>query len=114
MDQTSVEFKGNAWGPTRSARSGSTRRWPTRTGPPRHEQTGDYQDLPPAIMLDVDETVLNTSAIPGVDGARRTAFAPRPGASAPTKSRVAIPGAVDFTKYADSKGVKVFYVTNRT
>jgi len=26
----------------------------------------------------------------------------------------AIPGAVDFTKYADSKGVKVFYVTNRT
>ncbi len=26
----------------------------------------------------------------------------------------AVPGAVDFTKYADSKGVKVFYVTNRT
>ena len=25
----------------------------------------------------------------------------------------AIPGAVDFLKYADSKGVKVFYVTNR-
>ena len=24
-----------------------------------------------------------------------------------------MPGAVDFTKYADSKGVKVFYVTNR-
>ena len=26
----------------------------------------------------------------------------------------AVPGAVEFTKYADSKGVKVFYVTNRT
>ena len=25
----------------------------------------------------------------------------------------AVPGAVEFTKYADSKGVKVFYVTNR-
>ena len=25
----------------------------------------------------------------------------------------AIPGAVDFTKYADSKGVKVFYISNR-
>ena len=25
----------------------------------------------------------------------------------------AIPGAVEFTKYADSKGVKVFYITNR-
>ncbi len=25
-----------------------------------------------------------------------------------------MPGAVDFTKYADSKGVKVFYVTNRS
>jgi 5'-nucleotidase (lipoprotein e(P4) family) len=26
----------------------------------------------------------------------------------------AVPGAVAFTKYAESKGVKVFYVTNRT
>ena len=26
----------------------------------------------------------------------------------------AIPGAVEFAKYADSKGVKLFYVTNRT
>jgi 5'-nucleotidase (lipoprotein e(P4) family) len=26
----------------------------------------------------------------------------------------AVPGAVEFTKYADSKGVKVFYVSNRT
>jgi len=25
----------------------------------------------------------------------------------------AIPGAVEFTKYADSKGVKVFYISNR-
>src|SRR5215207_2128603 len=25
----------------------------------------------------------------------------------------AIPGAVEFTKYAESKGVKVFYITNR-
>ena len=25
----------------------------------------------------------------------------------------AVPGAVDFLKYADSKGVKIFYVTNR-
>ena len=27
---------------------------------------------------------------------------------------LAVPGAVEFCKYADSKGVKVFYVTNRT
>ena len=26
----------------------------------------------------------------------------------------AVPGAVEFTKYADTKGVKVFYVTNRS
>ena len=31
-----------------------------------------------------------------------------------TVTSVAIPGAVEFTKYADGKGVKVFYVTNRT
>ena len=25
----------------------------------------------------------------------------------------AVPGALEFTKYADSKGVKIFYITNR-
>ena len=38
-----------------------------------------------------------------------TAFTRRPRMSIST----AVPGSVEFTKYAESKGVKVFYVSNR-
>ncbi|WP_422010099.1 5'-nucleotidase, lipoprotein e(P4) family [Reyranella sp.] len=78
------------------------------------EQKGDFQTLPPAIVLDVDETLL--------DNSKYQVWMMRTNQSFSTKSwnqfcaaRIseAIPGAVDFTTYADSRGVKVFYVTNR-
>lgn len=78
------------------------------------EQKGDFQNLPPAVVLDVDETVL--------DNSKYEVWLMRADQSFSTKTwnqfcaaqiSVAIPGAVEFTKYADSKGVKVFYVTNR-
>src|SRR6185437_11320758 len=78
------------------------------------EQTGDYQNLPPAIVLDIDETVLDNSLYQVWSMKTGTPF------SVPTwnlfcadKVSRAIPGAVEFTKYADSKGVKVFYISNR-
>jgi len=78
------------------------------------EQTGDYQELPPAIILDVDETVIDNGGYESwlvVDG---TSYSSKTYASwVDAKDAKAIPGAVEFTKYADSKGVKVFYVTNR-
>jgi 5'-nucleotidase (lipoprotein e(P4) family) len=78
------------------------------------EQTGDFANLPPAVVLDVDETLL--------DNSKYQVWMMRTNQSFSTKSwnqfcaaqvSTAIPGAVEFTKYADSKGVKVFYVTNR-
>lgn len=78
------------------------------------EQKGDFQILPPAVVLDVDETLL--------DNSKYQVWMMRTNQSFSTKSwnqfcaariSAAIPGAVEFTKYADSKGVKVFYVTNR-
>ena len=78
------------------------------------EQKGDFQSLPPAVVLDVDETLL--------DNSKYQVWMMRTNQSFSTKSwnqfcaaqiSAAIPGAVEFTKYADSKGVKVFYVTNR-
>ena len=78
------------------------------------EQKGDFQTLPPAVVLDVDETLL--------DNSKYQVWMMRTNQSFSTKSwnqfcaaqiSAAIPGAVEFTKYADSKGVKVFYVTNR-
>ncbi len=79
------------------------------------EQTGAYQDLPPAVILDADETAIDNGGyeswlvVAGKDFSGKTW-----GAWVQDAEAKAVPGAVEFTKYADSKGVKVFYVTNRT
>ena len=79
------------------------------------EQKGDFANLPPAIVLDVDETVLDNSPYQvWLHEEQPELQHSRPGtSSAPRRSRAPIPGAVEFTKLADSKGVKVFYLTNR-
>jgi 5'-nucleotidase (lipoprotein e(P4) family) len=79
------------------------------------EQTGAYQDLPPAIILDGDETVIDNGAyeswlvVAGKEFGSETW-----GAWVASADADPVPGALEFTKYADSKGVKVFYVTNRS
>ena len=114
-DQTSVEFKANALGAYALARlrldeALADKDW---TADPR--QTGDYQDLPPAIILDVDDTILNTSQYQAWTVVDDTAYSGKTWTDyVKSKKDVPIPGAVDFLKYADSKGVKIFYVTNRT
>lgn len=78
-------------------------------------QTGDFAGKPPAVVLDVDDTVLNTSQYQAWNVKGGTSFSPKtwtPYVNA--KIDFAIPGAVEFTQYAASQGAKVFYVTNRT
>ena len=113
--QKSVEFKGNALsiyslGRIRLDQALGDNKW---TAAPA-EQKGDFASLPPAVVLDVDETVLDNSLY--------QVWMMRTGKTFSTKTwdefcaaqvSRAIPGAVEFTKYADSKGVKIFYVTNR-
>ena len=78
-------------------------------------QTGDFANKPPAVVLDVDDTVLNTSQYQAWNVKSGTSFNPKTWTSYVTsKIDFAIPGAVEFTQYAASKGAKVFYVTNRT
>ncbi|CAN5551624.1 5'-nucleotidase, lipoprotein e(P4) family [soil metagenome] len=86
----------------------------TRTAAPG-EQTGDFQNKPPAIVLDVDDTLLNTSLYQTYSIKNGTPFDPKTWTQyVNSKVDFAIPGAIDFTQYAASKGAKVFYVTNRT
>jgi 5'-nucleotidase (lipoprotein e(P4) family) len=113
--QRSVEFKGNALTVFALARirldeALADKNW---TASPA-EQKADYQNLPPAVILDIDETLL--------DNSRYQVWMLRNNQTFSTKTwnqfcaaqvSTAIPGAVEFTKYADSKGVKVFYITNR-
>ncbi|HET6158054.1 MAG TPA: 5'-nucleotidase, lipoprotein e(P4) family [Dongiaceae bacterium] len=79
------------------------------------EQTGDFEDLEPAIVLDVDETVLDNSGFQAWMVTNGTSFNPKTWTQfVKSETSTAIPGAVEFAKYADEKGVRVFYVTNRT
>ena len=78
------------------------------------EQKGDYQNLPPAVVLDVDETLLDNSLYQVWMLKNNQTFSTKTwNQFCAAQVSTAIPGAVEFAKYADSKGVKVFYVTNR-
>jgi 5'-nucleotidase (lipoprotein e(P4) family) len=78
------------------------------------EQDGDFTTLPPAIILDVDETVLDNApyqvrlVLEGREHSSDAFFEWVLEARA-----LPVPGAVEFTQYADERGVAVFYVTNR-
>ena len=77
------------------------------------EQKDNFENKPPAIILDIDETVLNNVPF--------QARSIMDGQSYPTgwldwmleESSDAVAGVSDFLEYAQSKGVKIFYVTNR-
>lgn len=78
------------------------------------EQTDRFNNLPPAVILDVDETVLDNSPYQARLVAEDKLFNPETWADWVREEKAtAVPGALEFTLYAASKGVKVFYVTNR-
>ncbi len=69
---------------------------------------------PRAIVVDVDETVIDNSPMQAQRIRARVAYSQKERRLWQEKHRSrAVPGAVDFIKYAASKGVKVFYISNR-
>ena len=74
----------------------------------------DQRKMARAVVVDVDETVLDNSPHQAeliknrmpFTGSIWTAWVNR-------RAAKPIPGAIEFLKYANSKGVRVFYVTNR-
>ncbi|MFD1626152.1 5'-nucleotidase, lipoprotein e(P4) family [Azospirillum griseum] len=112
--QNSVEYKATALsvyalGKLRLDEALADKSWTAAT-----EQTGAYQDLPPAVILDLDETAMDNSAYQTGLIATNSDFSPKTwDAWVKAEKATAVPGAVEFTQYAESKGVKVFYVTNR-
>src|SRR5499426_1436717 len=114
--QRSVEYKANALTAFALARirldqALEDRNW---TAAPK-EQTGAYQSLPPAVILDIDETIIDNSGYQAWMTLKDTTFDPKTwNAYVKTVTSLAIPGAVEFAKYAEARGVKVFYISNRT
>ena len=114
-NQRSVEYKGNALtvyalAKIRLDQALADKSWTAAPG----EQKGDFANLPPAVVLDVDETVLDNSPYEVWLLKNNQSFSTKTWNEfcAAQISR-AIPGAVEFTKLADSKGVKVFYLSDR-
>ena len=70
--------------------------------------------MPRAIVVDVDETVLDNSPAQAAQIKNNLPFVQSNWTNwVNMRKAKAIPGAVDFLNYAASKGVRVFYVTNR-
>jgi 5'-nucleotidase (lipoprotein e(P4) family) len=87
---------------------------PSWTAVPK-EQTGSFGTLPPAVILDLDETAMDNSGYQSWMAVNGTTFDPKTWtAYVKTATSLAVPGAVEFAQYAESRGVKVFYVSNRT
>ena len=116
--QTSVEFRliaGQTW---RAAlgqldRALKTPGWDALSREDRPAASA-LQGLPPAVILDVDETVLDNSpyqarlvrAGSGFDDAAWAAWVNE-------QSARAVPGALEFVRAATARGVSVFYISNR-
>jgi 5'-nucleotidase (lipoprotein e(P4) family) len=87
---------------------------PRWTAIPEQAGRADLSVLKPAVILDVDETVLDNSPEEGQRVRDRVAYAPdlfRLWAARTEAGTVA--GAAEFLKYAAARDVEIFFVTNR-
>ena len=67
-----------------------------------------------AVVVDIDETMLNNSPIEAEAILKNKTFSKEFWAEWSAKSSAeATPGAVDFANYAKTKGVEIFYISNR-
>ena len=79
------------------------------------EQSGNVRDLKPAVILDIDETVLDNSPYQAELIRKNRHYCSDSWDRWIEKTEAApIPGAKAFVQYAQRLGVEVIYITNRT
>jgi len=114
--QTSVEYKANAVQTYRLAQIAMVRGLRDPHWTAALEQTGEFENLPPAVILDLDETVLDNSVF---DARLITAPLKQDEFNAAwtkwmsEKSAGLVPGAKEFLDFAHANGVAPVYITNR-
>jgi 5'-nucleotidase (lipoprotein e(P4) family) len=112
--QTSVEYRADARQTYHAAEAALLRGLKDKHWTAAIEQSGDFSRLPPAVILDLDETVLDNS----VFQARETASG-EPYSSAKWSAWLneaaagLVPGAKDFLDFAVANKVTPIYITNR-
>ncbi len=112
--QTSAEYRADSEAAYRWARTTLDQALADPSWTAALEQTGPVGGLPPAVIMDLDETVLDNARFEGELVKRRTVYSPALWSEwVAMADAEAVPGAVEFIRYAEGKGVSVFYVTNR-
>lgn len=112
--QTAAEYEGLALQAFNTARTMLDKALLDPSWTAALEQTSSLTGLPPAIIADIDETLLDNTAHEVRLIRRQEPFNETSWNSWVNEARAtAIPGATDFARYAKSRGVTVFYVTNR-
>ena len=120
--RTSAEFRSSAEGIYRSALRGLQQGLADATWSAEPTQTGDFSRLPPAVVMDIDDTALDNSA----PQARMLLATACPGdfdvlwdSWVAERAAPAVPGAAEFVRAAremkDPQGrpVRVFLISNR-
>jgi acid phosphatase len=115
--QTAAEYQAVARQTYRAAEASLDRalREPSWTAALEQTESAlDYSKRPPAIILDLDETVIDNSAYQARNVATGSAFTD-PGWQKWVGEKRAglIAGAREFLTFAHGRGVNIFYVTNR-
>uniref|UniRef100_B3EQI4 Acid phosphatase (Class B) n=1 Tax=Chlorobium phaeobacteroides (strain BS1) TaxID=331678 RepID=B3EQI4_CHLPB len=112
--QSSAEYKANTTQAYQAAMKHIDAAISDRSWVAAEEQTGDCSKLPPAVVLDIDETVLDNSKYMGKVVLENGEW------SAVTwdewvalKDATAIPGAVGFINAMKKKNVTVIFISNR-
>jgi len=112
--QTSVEYRASAletyrWGESALERALKDPHWTAGL-----EQTGDFSKLPPAVILDLDETVLDNSPFEARLAASGREYSDKAWDEwVNERAAGLVPGAKDFLEFATAKHVTPIYITNR-
>lgn len=112
--QTAAEYKANSVQIYQIAEAGLTDLVNDKHFTAIDQQKEGYEDLPPAIILDVDETVLDNSHYQAMLIKKHKKYEKQSWNHWISLMQAgAVPGAVEFLNKAQDMGVTIFYVTNR-
>ena len=112
--QTSAEYRASALQTYRAAEASMMRALKDKNWTAALEQRRPVPDLPPAVILDLDETVFDNSAFQVRLATTGATFTPENWNTWVAEKRAGlVPGARAFLLAAHANGVAPFYVTNR-
>tara|TARA_Y100000996_G_scaffold348367_1_gene286923 strand:+ start:2969 stop:3802 length:834 start_codon:yes stop_codon:yes gene_type:complete len=111
--QTSAEFSANNMQTYNNARVYLDKALADDSWTAALEQKKDFKNKKPAIILDIDETVLDNSPFQARTIVKGLSYPNGWVDWANEGQATAVAGVSDFLEFANKKGVKIFYVTNR-